>query len=136
MAAIPTGKQNSVAAQNPPSFVFVVARQSGLWSLANAFLKPVSPGPDGDLVQASVAALDDYWGVPSPLCRAPSLRSNADDGGLGFCKVVSPTLEPFHKQFLGTQGRAYLTCPVPLQTAHLTLPDPWHPSQVLLVGSS
>ena len=60
--AVPTGKQNSMAAQNPPSFVLAVVRERGLWSLANAFVKPISPGPDGDLVRNSVKALDDYWG--------------------------------------------------------------------------
>ncbi len=60
--AIPTGKQNSMAAQNPPSSVLAIARRSGLWSLANAFLKPVRPTQDGDLAQISLRALDDYWG--------------------------------------------------------------------------
>lgn len=60
--AIPTGKQNSMAAQNVPSAVFAVARRSGLWSLANAFLKPVRPTQDSDLAENSLRALDDYWG--------------------------------------------------------------------------
>ena len=59
--AIPTGKQNSFAAQNPPSFVFAVVRDSGAWSLANAFAKPVWVGDSGDLVQKSIDALLDYW---------------------------------------------------------------------------
>ncbi len=59
--AIPTGKQNSMAAQNPPSLVFAVVRDAGLWSLANAFARPVWPGVNGDLVQLSVGRLDDYW---------------------------------------------------------------------------
>ncbi|MBI2321913.1 MAG: type I-E CRISPR-associated protein Cas7/Cse4/CasC, partial [Chloroflexi bacterium] len=53
VSAVPTGKQNSMAAQNPPSFVFAVAREAGLWSLANAFAKPVWVGQSGDLVQQS-----------------------------------------------------------------------------------
>lgn len=60
--AIPTGKQNSFAAQNPPSFVFAVARKSGAWSLANAFAKPVWVGENGDLVEESTVKLVDYWG--------------------------------------------------------------------------
>jgi len=60
--AIPTGKQNSFAAQNPPSFVFAVARTSGAWSLANAFASPVWVGDNGDLVQKSTDVLLDYWG--------------------------------------------------------------------------
>lgn len=58
---VPTGKQTGSAAQNPPSFVLVVVREKGLWSLANAFVKPVRPDHDGDLVQNSVKALVDYW---------------------------------------------------------------------------
>lgn len=59
--AIPTGKQNSMAAQNPPSFVMAVARDRGLWSLANAFVNPVAPAHDGDLIERSVDALEAYW---------------------------------------------------------------------------
>lgn len=62
VSAIPTGKQNSMAAHNPPSFVMVVVRETGHWSLANAFVKPVRPNNDGDLVENSVKALDHYWG--------------------------------------------------------------------------
>lgn len=59
--AIPTGKQNSMAAQNPPSFVMAVVRDRGLWSLANAFVNPVAPAHDGDLIERSVDALETYW---------------------------------------------------------------------------
>ncbi|MDA0282872.1 MAG: type I-E CRISPR-associated protein Cas7/Cse4/CasC [Planctomycetota bacterium] len=59
--AIPTGKQNSMAAQNQPSFVMAVVRDSGLWSLANAFVKPVWPKRDDDLVTASISRLDSFW---------------------------------------------------------------------------
>jgi CRISPR system Cascade subunit CasC len=59
--AIPTGKQNSFAAQNPPSFVFAVARKSGAWSLANAYAKPVWVGENGDLIEESTVKLVDYW---------------------------------------------------------------------------
>ena len=59
--AVPTGKQTSMAAQNPPSLVFAVVRDHGLWSLANAFVDPVRPGREGSLVQKSTAALEDYW---------------------------------------------------------------------------
>jgi CRISPR system Cascade subunit CasC len=59
--AIPTGKQNSMAAHNPPSLIVAVARESGPWNLANAFVKPVWPGQHGNLVELSVKALDTYW---------------------------------------------------------------------------
>ncbi len=61
VSAIPTGKQNSMAAQNPPSFVLGVVRAHGPWSLANAFLQPVRPAEGADLVEQSVQALDRYW---------------------------------------------------------------------------
>lgn len=58
--AVPSGKQHSTAAQNPPSFIFAVVRDHGLWSLANAFVQPVRA--DGtDLVQKSMEALDRHW---------------------------------------------------------------------------
>lgn len=61
--AIPTGKQNSFAAQNMPDFILGVARQDGQsWSLANAFETPVRPGREGGLMAASIERLDAYWG--------------------------------------------------------------------------
>lgn len=60
--AVPTGKQNSTAAQNKPSLVFAVVRKAGLWSLANAFETPVRPDGNGGLVQHSMNRLVEYWG--------------------------------------------------------------------------
>ena len=61
--AVPTGKQNTFAAHNPPSFLLVVVRKNGSsWSLANAFEKPVQPSREGGLVAPSASALDGYWG--------------------------------------------------------------------------
>jgi CRISPR system Cascade subunit CasC len=63
VAAVPSGKQNSFAAQNPPSLLLAVVRQDGMgWSLSNAFERPVSPRRNDGLVSPSVAALDAYWG--------------------------------------------------------------------------
>lgn len=62
VAAIPTGKQNSMAAHNPPSLVMITARKRGQWNLANAFIRPIRPYGETDLIQASVVALDTYWG--------------------------------------------------------------------------
>jgi CRISPR system Cascade subunit CasC len=62
--AIPTGKQNSMAAQNLPSFgMFVVRSNSAPCSLANAFAEPVRIrlGDDEDLVGRSIEALSSYW---------------------------------------------------------------------------
>ena len=66
--AVPSGKQNSMAAHNPPSFVMAVVREAGLWSLANAFLDPVRPDDDGDLVRKdlvrkSIERIDQHWGA-------------------------------------------------------------------------
>jgi CRISPR system Cascade subunit CasC len=71
--AIPTGKQNSMAAQNLPSFLFAVVRERGLWSLANAFVKPVAPSESGDLVSNSIRALDTYWGKLATLYGTQAL---------------------------------------------------------------
>jgi CRISPR system Cascade subunit CasC len=65
--AVPSGKQNSFAAQNPPSLVLGVVREDGAWSLANAFVKPIRPRQDDDLIAESVQALDRYWGRLSGL---------------------------------------------------------------------
>jgi CRISPR system Cascade subunit CasC len=60
--AVPTGKQNTFAAHNPPDLILAVVRARGQWSLANAFVQPVQPRGDRDLVAGSVAALDRFWG--------------------------------------------------------------------------
>lgn len=61
--AIPTGKQTSFAAQNPPSLMLAVVRQDGMsWSLANAFEKPVYASNEKGHLEASAEKLDAYWG--------------------------------------------------------------------------
>lgn len=55
--AIPTGKQNTFAAHNPPSFIGVSLRHGGPVNLANAFEKPVFARHDVALTTQSVAAL-------------------------------------------------------------------------------
>jgi CRISPR system Cascade subunit CasC len=61
--AVPSGKQATFAANNPPSFVLAAVRENGSgWSLANAFEKPVHITRDGGYVACSVQALDEYWG--------------------------------------------------------------------------
>ncbi len=63
VAAVPSGKQTSFAANNPPSLLLAVVRRDGMgWSLANAFEQPVRPRRDSGLVTPSVEALDAYWG--------------------------------------------------------------------------
>ncbi len=58
--AIPTGKQNTFAAHNPPSFVGVVLRHSSPFNLANAFEKPVWPKADKELTALSVGTLAEH----------------------------------------------------------------------------
>lgn len=55
--AIPTGKQNSFAAHNPPEFVGVCLRHAAPMNLANAFEQPVAPRRDESLSAQSVGAL-------------------------------------------------------------------------------
>lgn len=63
ITAVPTGKQNGFAAQNPPDFLLGVARKDGAaWSLANAFETPVKADKDGGYLKPSLRALDTYWG--------------------------------------------------------------------------
>jgi len=64
--AIPSGKQNSMAAHNPPSFVMVETRDGGApRSLANAFVDPIRPvpGSQGDLVAQSILKLGKFFGA-------------------------------------------------------------------------
>jgi CRISPR system Cascade subunit CasC len=65
VAAIPTGKQNSMAAHNPPSFIMSIVKNKGQpMSLANAFARPVSVygQTDKDLVGESISRLSKYFG--------------------------------------------------------------------------
>ena len=60
--AIPTGKQNSFATHEKPSFVFAVVREAGMCSLANAFEKPARADREKGLVENSIEKLADYYG--------------------------------------------------------------------------
>ncbi|MCC6998527.1 MAG: type I-E CRISPR-associated protein Cas7/Cse4/CasC [Deltaproteobacteria bacterium] len=76
--AIPTGKQNSMAAQNPPSYFLAVVREKGTpMSLANAFVRPVRASADEDLVEKSVAALEGYFGELTRLWGAQGVSAIA-----------------------------------------------------------
>ncbi len=79
VSAIPTGKQNSMAAHNFPSYVLAVVRDGGQpLSLTNAFLKPARPGRrdavELDLVDDSITKLESYFSrmrdVPGGTARA------------------------------------------------------------------
>lgn len=94
VAAIPTGKQNSMAAHNPPSLVLIVARDRGQWNLANAFLKPVRPQGDVDLVQGSIAALDSYWEKLAEMYGAEGLNGWLATTEPGNLTTLNPYRQP------------------------------------------
>lgn len=74
--AIPSGKQNSFAAQNPTNLALALVREDGKsWNLANAFEEPVRPQRDSGLIRPSIEALDTYWGDLSR--RRDDARFNA-----------------------------------------------------------
>lgn len=60
--AIPTGKQNTFAAHNLPSFVGVCLRHAGPLNLANAFEKPIAARQDTALTSLSVSELARHEG--------------------------------------------------------------------------
>lgn len=60
--AVPTGKQNSMAAQNPVGYARVLLRNDGFpWSLANAFQTPVRATHDKSLESLSIERLESYY---------------------------------------------------------------------------
>lgn len=60
--AIPTGKQNTFAAHNLPSFVGVCLRHAGPLNLANAFEKPIAARQDASLTGLSISELAKHEG--------------------------------------------------------------------------
>lgn len=86
VTALPTGKQNSMAAHNPPDAIFAVVRKNGApVSLANAFAKPMKPSHDADLMQESIKRMDDYWGKLAEVY--------GDDGITAKAMCVVPEVE-------------------------------------------
>lgn len=55
--AVPIGKKNSTAPQNPADYLEVVVRRDAPVSLANAFLKPVVPTSQADVMDESIRLL-------------------------------------------------------------------------------
>ena len=62
ITSLPSGKQNSMAAHNPPSLVLAVRRDAGQWNLANAFEDPARPRRNESLVTASATKLLELYG--------------------------------------------------------------------------
>lgn len=64
ICSIPSAKQNSHAAHNPPDLVLAVVRARGqALSLANAFVRPVDGKRSEGLVGDSGKRLAEYWGA-------------------------------------------------------------------------
>lgn len=83
--AIPTGKQNNFAAQNPTNLAMVVVRKDGkCWNLVNAFEKPVRTGQNNGLIDPSIRALDHYW---------DELNRSRDDAEIQLVAVYADTGE-------------------------------------------
>jgi CRISPR system Cascade subunit CasC len=97
--AIPSGKQNSFAAQNPPDFMLGVVRKDGQsWSLANAFETPVKSTSEGGLMSASIKKLNEYWGKLSKVYGGDGITSaelslDGDDNMEGWLKKLLGSLE-------------------------------------------
>jgi CRISPR system Cascade subunit CasC len=103
--SVPTGKQNGFAAHNPPSLVFAVVRDGPPVSLANAFVKPVTPRGEESLVEKSVAALDVYYGrlvgmygdggrKASAVCQTEAVKlSHLKDEVASIDKLIEDTIK-------------------------------------------
>ncbi len=97
--AIPSGKQNSFAAQNPPDFMLGVVRKDGQsWSLANAFETPIKPTSEGGLMSASIKKLNEYWAKLSKVYGGDGITSatlslDGDDNMEGWLGKLLGSLE-------------------------------------------
>jgi len=96
--AVPTGKQNSMAAHNPPSLILATLSHAHPQNLANAFVDPVRPTDQGDLVHNSIRTLDQYWE------RLAKMYGAADLEGAWVCTShdhVLGTLAPHNVESFG-----------------------------------
>jgi CRISPR system Cascade subunit CasC len=101
IGSIPTGKQNSMAAHNPPYAVSVIIRDDGkLWNLAGAFSNPVVITPEKSVEEISNEKMKEYWeglkkayGVPESIIQTGFTISH--DGGslLNTLEVVQNSIE-------------------------------------------
>jgi len=89
--AIPTGKQNSMAAQNPAGYVCVVVKKDGFpWSLANAFQMPVAASREDSIEERSISALLDYY---DRLVKIYGGSSILYDGHINLYELQSQSLD-------------------------------------------
>ena len=77
--AVPSGKQNSFAAHNPPQFVGICLRHAAPMNLVNAFERPVAPRRDQSLTQLSVQALAQHEAQLATVYGSPDDRWMALD---------------------------------------------------------
>ena len=85
--AVPSGKQNTFAAHNPPDFVLAVARREGApISLANAFVDPARPRDGKSLTQTSVNMMKDYHDKVTAV-----YGSKGDIAGTFCCGLTHPS---------------------------------------------
>ena len=97
--AIPTGKQNSMAAQNPAGYVRVIVKSDGFpWSLANAFQKPVSTSKDQSIEERSIEAMNDYY---DRLAKVYGGTSVVCDTNFNLYDEKSPSLAQMMQQVAG-----------------------------------
>jgi CRISPR system Cascade subunit CasC len=114
-SAMPSGKQNTFAAHQPPDLIVASVRHKGApLSLANAFVQPVRPTHDKNLTQASVDAMKAYydkvaavygdkWDTDGPFCCGMTLPPS--DGG-GWENVGSLSALVQHVMDAVKKGRA------------------------------
>jgi CRISPR system Cascade subunit CasC len=100
--AVPSGKQNSMAARTMPDTLLAVVRDRGAWNLANAFLRPVS---GTDLMNVSTTALmrhfeklRGFYGDRD--IRAVTVASVTGDLSDVRDEEIAPTLQEFVSQAL------------------------------------
>ncbi len=97
LEAIPTGKQNAFAAQNPTDLALAVVRDDGKsWNLANAFENPVNG--KGGFIAPSVREMDRYWGKLTRFYDDSSIKAAAVHT-LQYEEALD-TLKPHHKETL------------------------------------
>ena len=76
LLAIPSGKQNSFAAHNPPDLALIEVRPASVaLSYANAFAQPIRATTQQSLVEASASKLQDYISRLNAIYNLPAQRA-------------------------------------------------------------
>jgi len=103
--AIPTGKQNSMAAQNPPSVVSAVLKSdSRAISFANAFARPVKPSREKSLAQEAGEALINYSVKMKDMYGSDNIKfdkimNEFDDKPVSLSELLSELKEKIEREF-------------------------------------